>query len=228
MFPPEAADRIAPSPRPSGREGHQEDIMSRSTTTRRTVVGNIALSLDGRVNGPGGDHDMGWIAPHAVSDTARDHMVRVTGAATTALLGRKNFEGFGGFWPAVADDEAADPRDRTFSRWLTDVQKVVLSHTVKTSEWANTRIVDEDAVDVVRELRQQEGGDIVVLASGSVLRALLEADELDRLSITLCPEVAGGGTRLFEDGLPATSWTLRDMATADDGAICLLYDRTRA
>jgi dihydrofolate reductase len=154
-------------------------------------------------------------------------MVRVTGPATTALLGRKNFEGFGGFWPAVADDESADPRDRAFSRWLNGVQKVVLSHSPTGSEWANTRVVDEDAAEVVRGLRKEEGGDIVVLASGSVLRALLAADELDRLSITLCPQIAGGGDRLFEDGLPGTAWTLRDMATTDSGAICLLYDRTR-
>jgi dihydrofolate reductase len=193
----------------------------------RTVVGNITLSLDGRVNGPAGEYDMGWIVPHAVTDTARDHMVRVTGPATTALLGRKNFEGFGGFWPAVADDESADPRDRAFSRWLNGVQKVVLSHSPTASEWANTRVVDEDAAEVVRGLRKEEGGDIVVLASGSVLRALLAADELDRLSITLCPQIAGGGDRLFEDGLPGTAWTLRDMATTDSGAICLLYDRTR-
>jgi dihydrofolate reductase len=201
----------------------QEETMS----STRTVVGNVALSLDGRVNGPGGDHDMGWIGPHAVSDTARDHMVRVTGPATTALLGRRNFEGFGGFWPAVADDESADPRDRAFSRWLTGVEKVVLSHSPGSSPWANTRIVDEDAAEVVRALRKEEGGDIVVLASRSVLRALLAADELDRLSITLCPEIAGGGDRLFDDGLPGSSWTLRDLATAGSGAICLLYDRAR-
>jgi dihydrofolate reductase len=201
--------------------------MSTTGSTGRTVVGNIALSLDGRVNGPGGDHDMSWIVPHAVSDTARDHMVRVTGAASTALLGRKNFEGFGGFWPAVADDEAADPRDRAFSRWLNGVQKVVLSHGLTSSDWANTRIVDEDAAEVVRGLRKEEGADIVVLASGSVLRALLAADELDRLSITLCPQIVGGGTRLFDDGLPGTAWVLRDMATSADGAICLLYDRVR-
>ncbi|MFI9596530.1 hypothetical protein [Nonomuraea sp. NPDC052265] len=41
---------------------------------------------------------MSWIVPHALSDGARDHMIRVTGAATTALLGRKNYEGFGSFW----------------------------------------------------------------------------------------------------------------------------------
>jgi hypothetical protein len=44
----------------------------------RTVVANISLSLDGRVAGPGGDYDMSWIVPHAVTDGARDHMVKVT------------------------------------------------------------------------------------------------------------------------------------------------------
>ena len=33
-------------------------------------------------------------------------MIRVTGPATTALLGRTNYEGFGGFWPAVAHTSA--------------------------------------------------------------------------------------------------------------------------
>ena len=33
--------------------------------TRRTVTANITLSLDGRVTGPGGEYDMGWIVPHA-------------------------------------------------------------------------------------------------------------------------------------------------------------------
>jgi dihydrofolate reductase len=33
----------------------------------------------------------------------------------------------------------------------------------------------------------EEGGDIIVLASASVIRNLLEAGELDRLGITLCP-----------------------------------------
>jgi dihydrofolate reductase len=198
-----------------------------SNQNGRRVVGNISLSLDGRTAGPGGDMDMGWIVPHAVSDAARDHMVRVTGSATTALLGRKNYQGFGGFWPAVAEDENADPRDRAFSSWLNGVEKVVFSTTLTDAPWANSRIASADPAAEVRRLREEDGGDIIVLASGSVLRALLAADELDRLSITLCPAVSGGGARLFEDGIPASDWTLADLSTADSGAICLLYDRKR-
>ncbi|BCJ41203.1 riboflavin biosynthesis protein RibD [Actinoplanes ianthinogenes] len=195
----------------------------------RRVVANISLSLDGRVNGPGGDYDMGWIVPHAVTDAAREHMVAVTGRATTAVLGRKNYQGFGGFWPAVAADENADPRDRAFSAWLNEVEKVVFSTTLTetTPAWAGTRVVAADPAAEIRRLRAREGGDIVVLASASIIRALLAADEVDRLSITLCPAVAGGGARLFEDGLPAGDWILADLSSTDSGAVCLLYDRAR-
>lgn len=204
-----------------------EMIAAKSEPGNRTVVGNISLSLDGRFTGPGGEHDMGWIVPHAVTDGSRSHMVRVTSAATTALLGRKNYQGFASFWPAVADDETADLRDRTFAQWLNTVEKVVISSTLQQAEWRNSRIAAGDPAAVVRQLRKEEGGDIVVLASASVIRNLLEAGELDRLSITLCPELVGGGARLFDDDPAGSSWSLADMNGTESGAICLLYDRIR-
>ncbi|HUR01278.1 MAG TPA: dihydrofolate reductase family protein [Nonomuraea sp.] len=202
--------------------------MTEAQSNRRTVIGNILLSLDGRVSGPAGEYDMGWIVPHAISEGAREHVARITATATTVLLGRKNYEGFGGFWPSVAKDDAADPRDRSFSEWLNAVEKVVFSATLKEAPWENSRIVDAAPAEVVKDLRRQEGGDIVVLASGSVIKDLLRADELDRLSIILAPELVGGGARLFEDGLPGSSWRLADeVATTGSGALALFYDRVR-
>jgi len=193
----------------------------------RTVVGNISLSLDGRVTGPGGEYDMGWIVPHALTDESRSHMLKVTSAATTVLLGRKNYEGFGAFWPAVADDEDADPRDRAFARWLNEAEKVVVSRTVTDAGWHGSRIVADGPAEIVRQLRKQEGGDIVVLASSSVIRSLLEAGELDRLSITLCPELVGAGACFFGDGPAGSSWALTEATPTSSGALCLLYDRIR-
>ena len=194
----------------------------------RKVTANITLSLDGRVNGAGGDYDMSWIVPHAITEAARDHMIRVTSPATTILLGRKNYEGFGGFWPAVADDENAAPQDRAVSKWMNETEKVVFSTTLTEAPWQNSRIVDADPADVVKQLRAEEGGDIIVLASASVIRALLAADEVDELSITLAPELVGAGARLFEDGLPGSSWRLADSTPTESGAVCLLFDRVRS
>lgn len=193
----------------------------------RTVIGNISLSLDGRTTGQNGEYDMGWIVSHAVTNGARNHMIAVTTPATTVLLGRKNYQGFGAYWPAVADNETADPRDRAFSRWLNSVEKVVFSSTLKEATWQNSRIVNTDPATVVTDLRRHEGGDIIVLASGSIIKSLLKTNLLDCLSITLCPEVAGGGACLLEDGLPPSSWTLRQSAATESGALCLVYDRAR-
>jgi dihydrofolate reductase len=194
----------------------------------RRVVANIVLSLDGRVNGPGGEYDMSWIVPHAISDTSRDHVAQVTSPATTVLLGRKNYEGFAGYWPPVADDESADRRDRAFSRWLTEVEKIVVSTTLGETSWANATATSRPPSEVVADLRQQPGGDIIVLASSSVIRNLLEADEVDRLSVMLCPETAGGGTRLFDDDVRQRGeWELVGHEVTETGAIWLLYDRKR-
>ena len=192
----------------------------------RIVTGNISLSLDGRVTGPAGDHDMGWIVPHALTSEAREHLLKITSTASTALLGRKNYQGFAGFWPA-AGDEGADPRDRAFARWLNEAEKVVVSRTLTEAGWPGSRVVADDPAEVVRRLRKEEGGDILVLASGSVIRGLLEAGELDRLSITLCPELVGAGARLFGDGPAGSSWSLTEVTPASSGALCLLYDLIR-
>ena len=193
----------------------------------RTVIGNISLSLDGRVTGPGGEHDMGWIVPHALTDEARAHLLKITSTASTALLGRRNYQGFAGFWPAVAGDESADPRDRAFARWLNAAEKVVISRTLTEVSWPGSRVAADDPAEVTRRLRKEEGGDIVVLASSSVIRGLLEAGELDRLSVTLCPELVGAGARMFGDGPAGSSWALAEVTPAGSGALCLLYDLIR-
>src|ERR1051325_2281758 len=145
--------------------------MTTQDNANRTVVANISLSLDGRTAGKGGEYDMGWIVPHATTSGARDHMIAVTSPATTVLLGRKNYEGFGGFWPAVANDKTADPRDRAFSKWLNSVEKIVFSSTLKEATWENSRIINADPASVVKDLKEQVGGDIIILASSSIIKS---------------------------------------------------------
>jgi dihydrofolate reductase len=193
----------------------------------RRVVTNISLTLDGRYCGPGGPQDMGWVTPYAVTDVGRDHLTDLWRTATTALLGRVNAEGFMGYWPPVAHDEAADPRDRGLGAWLAETEKVVLSGTLAEAPWERTRIEDAPAAEVADKLRAEEGGDILVLSSASVIKALLAADRVDRMALMVFPEFVGGGPRLFEDGLPAGKWGLSSQAAGEHGALSLVYDRLR-
>lgn len=198
-----------------------------TNTNGRRVVANMALSLDGRYHGPAGPQDMGFVLPYALTDVARDHLTSVWEPATTAVLGRVNAQGFLGFWPQVADDESADARDRGYATWLVNVEKVVLSTTLTESPWERTRIVNAPAAEVIDELKAKEGGDILVNSSASVIKALLEADKVDRLALAIFPELLGGGPRLLDGGLPASKWTLARSTAGEHGTLCLLYDRTR-
>jgi dihydrofolate reductase len=198
-----------------------------TNSSGRMVTANISLTLDGRYNGPGGPGDLGAIVPYATTEVARRHLARIWEGATTALLGRRNAEGFLGFWPSVAADENADPRDRAYAKWLVDAEKVVLSTTLATAPWERTRVVNAPAADVVAELKATSAGAILVNSSASIIKALLSADLLDRLYLMICPEIAGGGQRLFDDGLPASKWTLTHQETGDLGELALVYDRAR-
>lgn len=197
------------------------------STNMRRVVANIATSIDGYYQGPGGPTDMGWLMPYAISETARDHLTALWQPATTVLLGRTNAEGFFAYWPIVADDENADPRDRAYGAFMRDVEKVVLSTTMQQAPWSNTRIFAESAAQVVDQLKAEDGGDIVVFSSASVIKDLLAADRIDRLSFTVFPEILGGGKRLLGEGLPASSWTLAHATGGDHGVLSIAYDRVR-
>ncbi|NEB78651.1 riboflavin biosynthesis protein RibD [Streptomyces sp. SID14478] len=192
----------------------------------RRVVTNMSLSLDGRYAGPD-PLDMGWVMPYAVTDVARDHLAGLWQSATTALLGRVNAEGFLGFWPSVIGMEGADPRDEGFAKWLVDSEKVVLSSTLDKAPWERTTLVDKPTVEAVADLKSAEGGDILVLSSASVIKALLAADQVDRLALNVFPVFLGGGPRLFDDGLPAGQWMLVSETAGEHGTLALVYDRVR-
>ncbi|MFJ4333863.1 MULTISPECIES: dihydrofolate reductase family protein [unclassified Streptomyces] len=186
----------------------------------------MALSLDGRYAGRD-PQDMGWVMPYAVTDVARDHLTTLWQSATTALLGRVNAEGFLGFWPTVIGMDGADPRDEGFAKWLVSTDKVVLSSTLGQAPWERTTLLDMPAAEAAADLRTTEGGDILVLSSASVIKALLAADEVDRLALTVFPVTLGEGPRLFEDGLPQGGWTLVSQAAGEHGTLALVYDRIR-
>jgi dihydrofolate reductase len=194
----------------------------------RRVVTNMSLSLDGHY-AAADPLDMGWVMPYAVTDVARDHLTSLWEPATTALLGRVNAEGFLGFWPGVIDMEGADPRDVGFARWLVDAEKVVLSSTLDPGQapWERTTVVDKPAAEVVADLRAVGGGDIVVFSSASVIKALLAADQVDRLALCVFPVFLGAGPRLFDDGLPAGQWELVSQTAGEHGTLALVYDRVR-
>jgi dihydrofolate reductase len=111
---------------------------------------------------------------------------------------------------------------------LNDVEKVVFSTTLTETPWSNARLSDEEPAEAVRQLRSGGEGDIRVLSSQSIIRQLLDADELDRLEVTLAPDIVAGGGRLFRGDSPPSHWALIEAVATSTGAARLVYDRDRS
>ncbi|MCW2785568.1 MAG: hypothetical protein JWP74_2085 [Marmoricola sp.] len=197
------------------------------TSSGRRITANLSLTLDGRYHGPGGPGDLAAIVPYAVTELGRNHLAKIHDGATTALLSRGNGEGFLGYWSPIATDETADHRDRGYAQWLVGAEKVVLSTTRTELPYERTRVVNAPAEKVVADLKAEGIGDILVNTSPTILKPLLAADLVDRLYLLICPEIVGGGERLFDDGLPPTKWLLTSQDTGDLGELSLVYDRLR-
>jgi len=192
----------------------------------RRLIAHVAVSIDGFTAAP--DGDVSFHVEHALHEQARAQFEGVWRGASTVLLGRTNYEGFREHWPPKAAESGSSARDRDFATWLDTVEKIVFSRTVPDATWSNARIAEQDLEAEVLEAKRAPGRDILVLGSASIIQALLTADLVDELHLSVMPTLLGAGLRLFPEGLPRSEWTLMgNTTTPDTGGVGLRYSRQR-
>jgi dihydrofolate reductase len=153
----------------------------------RKVVVYEFLSLDGVAEEPDrffGDWDDVMDANLSVLIATQDAVV----------LGRRTYDEWAPFWPTS--------EIQPFAAFINEVTKHVATSRPLDRDWPNATAIDGELVEFVRDLKQQDGGDIGVHASISVAQALLAAGVVDELRLVIAPNIAGSGRRLL-DGLPS-------------------------
>lgn len=158
----------------------------------RTVVASLFQSVDGTAADP-------YLFQHdSFDEELGAWMTSGISRVDDAVLGRRTFQEWSGYWPAHSDGP-----DAVFADFINAVPKHVASRTLTPSDltWTNSRLIDDDLVDHVRALKETEGRDIAVEGSISVVRQLVEAGVMDALTLIIHPAAAGSGRRLFETPL---------------------------
>jgi dihydrofolate reductase len=190
----------------------------------RAVIAQANVTVDGMTAGPGGD--LSWLIEHAVRPQMSAYAEGIWRGASTAVMGRTNYDGYHAYWPPVAADPQTPARDRDLAMWLDTVEKVVCSRTLEVATWRNARVARDVGAEM-RALKRAPGRDILVLNSASIIQALLAADLVDELRLNLLPSVVGGGLRLLDEGLPPSAWQLVGAITLQPGGVGLHYRRQR-
>ena len=101
--------------------------------------------------------------------------------------------------------------------------KVVFSRTLKFAGWNNTT-VQPDLIAGVKKLKADDGPNMAILGSGSIVAQLIEAGVLDELQVMLVPVSLGGGRKLFENVRRFLSWqTIETRAFKGNGNTFIRY-----
>ena len=101
--------------------------------------------------------------------------------------------------------------------------KYVFSSTLAEADWNNSTIVRGDVVAEVTKLKQQEGGNLLILGHGLLGETLLKHHLLDVLDISIHPLVVGHGKLFFRESENAK---LRLVATKLFERACETHLRT--
>jgi dihydrofolate reductase len=106
---------------------------------------------------------------------------------------------------------------------LAGLSKVVFSTTLREPlAWPNTRLVSQDAVEVVREMKDKGANHMTTMGSLTLCRSLLKAGLVDRFRVVVLPVITGStGSDRIDDGYPDVALDMIDSRTFD-GRIQLL------
>jgi dihydrofolate reductase len=175
----------------------------------------LDLTLDGFYAGPNEEFD--WFT---LDQDLWKLCVERLDTIDMVLLGRKNYEGFRGYWPTVVDNPDATESDIKFSHWLDDIPKIVFSKTLDKAEWSNSRLVKNNLAEEVARLKQGSGKDILIMNSSSIAQECMKHGLLDEYWLTLHPVTLGKGLPLFKERV---NLKLLDSRIFDSGHIYLHY-----
>ena len=189
----------------------------------RKIIAATFVSLDGVMQAPGGPEEDpvggfkfgGWTF-HYFDEVAGTAMEELFSKPFDLLLGRRTYDIFAAYWP-YQKDPIADA--------FNPATKYVATHRPDTLTWQNTQSLGPDVVARLKELKQEEGPDLLIQGSGNLIQTLLANGLIDEIRLMIFPLLLGKGKRLFGDGAMPAAFKLAKSQASTTGVIMATYER---
>ena len=171
----------------------------------------ISMSLDGFMEGPGGDLSR---TAQVVDEDFERYASRMLEGLEAFVIGRKTYEVFVSYWPAAEGHDA---------NILNSLPKLVASRTLENAAWNNARVVGDGFADEVARLKRDAQKDIAIFGSANLAASLIEL--IDEVRVLVTPILLGGGTPAFPIDSGPYEMKLRSVETWSSGTVALFYRR---
>ena len=178
---------------------------------RKLIMWNI-ITLDGYFEG-----NQNWDLPfHTVvwGQELEKLSIEQLNSADYLVFGRVTYEGMAAHWQK---GEIADLMNK--------IPKVVFSKTLKSVDWNNATLIQENASAEIAKLKAQGGGDMYVFGSANLSETFINDDLFDEYRIGIAPVILGSGRPLFRQGIAAKDLSLVSTQQLLTGGVVLKYTK---
>ncbi|MDI9312774.1 MAG: dihydrofolate reductase family protein [Limnohabitans sp.] len=178
----------------------------------RKVIAAINMTLDGVC-----DHTVG-----IVDENLHHHYSDLVNNAGVMLYGRTTYQ-LMQFWQTLLTSPSDQKSMNDFAFSIDKIEKIVFSNTLKDTGWNTAKIASRPLEEMVLELKQQSGQDILI-GSRSLIIQLLNNNLLDEFQICIHPMVEGKGLKLFDNITDRIIFNLIKTKSLNSGVTIFYYE----
>lgn len=178
----------------------------------RKIIAALNQTIDGFI-----DHTAG-----VPDEEVHDHYTELLNGAGAILYGRVTYE-LMGYWQTLLEKPSGEPSMDDFAKAIDRIPKIVFSNTLTTTGWDSATLADKPIEEVVAELKQQPGRDVLV-GSRSLIVQLTNLNLIDEFQLCVHPVIIGKGLTLFKGLDERTILKLIKTKTFTGGAVLHYYE----
>jgi dihydrofolate reductase len=119
-------------------------------------------------------------------------VLEAQGARFDLLLGRNTYDLWAGYWPQAGSFPMADR--------LNAATKYVATHRPDSLTWGPVGTLGDEVMTGIRNLKAQDGPDLIVWGSATLAASLMRLGLVDELVLIVYPVLLGRGLRYFAEG----------------------------
>lgn len=185
----------------------------------RKIVLTEWISLDGFTSGA--SNDMSFVGESFNEEMGKyeDSFLK---SGDLLILGRETYESFAGAWPE-REKNSEDPGERDYAKYLNNMKKIVISKSLKSADWTNCELWGELDIKKLKALKKEEGKNIIIYGSASVVQQLTNAELIDEYQLLIHPILLSAGKCLFKDVKGVHRLKLTDSKVFKSGVVVLTY-----
>jgi dihydrofolate reductase len=177
----------------------------------KKVILDLAVTLDGFIEGPNGEID--W----CIMDDDMDFDVFLSDI-DTIFYGRVSYDTWGNFQP----EATANSAEQKLWQGVHSKKKYVFSSQNRKDE--NATFLKSDIATKVNEIKKQSGKNIWLYGGANLIKTFIHLNLIDIYRISVHPTVLGNGKPLFEDLKERIELKLLKTNTFKSGVVQLIYE----